>query len=399
MKYAVDCFRLDMAFSALSRAVLKGYKENDILKLLDYGDCIGRAVYGRPCSPVPLPLSLSLGRNKPVGPSGEARSVSLEEDRLRLSLERFISKMQRRGVKVTGWRGEPSPVAVAGVFPIEVLRVSLRGGEEVALFVKHLGPEQADHPDKKCRDRDPRLYEELLGGEGLPVPKYYGSRWNELTNRREVYLEYIGDWSLKYQDLHNWFPAARCLAQFHAHFARRSAELQACDYLLRLDAMYFRQWAERALAVMAMQSGELADDLATVVNGYGGIADMLARPPVTLVHNDLAPKNVLADRSHHPARICFIDWEMAGVGYGLLDLVHLKHGLDPASDQAMCTAYCTELDGTGLLPSSPPELRRLFAACEVHHTLYRLAHSKVWRLPLDQVARWVAEARDLAGQV
>jgi len=42
-----------MAFKWLSRAVLKGYKENDILKLLDYGDGIGRAVYGRPCSPVP----------------------------------------------------------------------------------------------------------------------------------------------------------------------------------------------------------------------------------------------------------------------------------------------------------------------------------------------------------
>ena len=77
----------------------------------------------------------------------------------------------------------------------------------------------------------------------------------------------------------------------------------------------------------------------------------------------------------------------------------LKHGLDPASDQKICAAYCAELDGTGLLPSSPPELRRLFAACELHQTLYRLAHSKVWRLPLDRVAQWVAEARDLAGQV
>jgi aminoglycoside phosphotransferase (APT) family kinase protein len=120
---------------------------------------------------------------------------------------------------------------------------------------------------------------------------------------------------------------------------------------------------------------------------------------VTLVHNDLAPKNVMADRSHHPARICFVDWEMAGVGCGLLDLVHLKHGLDPASDQKMCTAYCAELEGTGLLPSSPLELRQLFAACELHHTLYRLAHSNAWRLPPDRVAQWVADARNLAGQI
>lgn len=329
----------------------------------------------------------------------ETRSVTVEEDRLRLTLERLLSKGRQPGIAVTGWRREPSPVAVPGLFPIEVLHVSLQGGEDVALFVKHLGPEQEDHPDKQCRDREPRIYEDLLDGDGLPVPRYYGSRWNEVTGRREVYLEYIGDWSLKYQDLDSWFPAARRLAQFHAAFAGRAAELAACDYLLHLDAPYFRRWAERALVVVAQQSTDLADELGGVVDRYGPVADTLARQPVTLVHNDLAPKNVLADRSRRPARICFVDWEMAGVGCGLLDLVHLKHGLDSASDEAMCTAYCAELDGSGLLPSSEFELRRLFAACELHHTLYRLAHNQSWHLPLARVSEWVAEARDLAERV
>jgi hypothetical protein len=331
-----------------------------------------------------------------VVPAEETRLVSLEEDSLRLTLERFLSKAQMRSVKVIGWKSKPSPFVVAGVFPIEVLHISLQEGGEVVLFVKHLGPEQADHPDKQHRDREPRIYEELLGGDSLPVPRYYGSRWNEVTKRLEFFLEYIGDWSLKYQDLEHWFPAARCLAQFHAHFAGRTTQLLARDYLLRLDALYFHQWAERGLAVVAEQASELADQLAKVVNNYGRVADILARQPLTLVHNDLAPKNVLADRSHHPARICFVDWEMAGVGCGLLDLVHLKYGLDPASDQAMRMAYCAELAGTNLLPSNPTELSRLFAACEIHHTLYRLASSKAWRLPLDRVGQWVTEAYNLA---
>jgi hypothetical protein len=173
-----------------------------------------------------------------MSPAGETRPVSLEEARLRLTLERFISKVRRRGVEVTGWRREPSPVAVVAVFPVEVLHIWLQGGE-MALFVKHLGPEQADHPNKQCRDREPRIYEELLGGDGLTVPRYYSSRWNEVTNRREVFLAYIGDWSLKYQDLDHWFAAARPLAQLHAHFAGRAAELRVCDYLLCLDAPYF----------------------------------------------------------------------------------------------------------------------------------------------------------------
>src|SRR6185503_11571869 len=50
VKHAVNCFRLHMAFNSLSRAVLKSYKESDIVKLLDYGESIGNAVFGSPCS-------------------------------------------------------------------------------------------------------------------------------------------------------------------------------------------------------------------------------------------------------------------------------------------------------------------------------------------------------------
>ena len=397
VKHAVDCFRLHMAFNSLSRAVLKGYKESDILKLLDYGERIGSAVFGWPCGSGAPQFSPSRGKNIPDHPSGETHSANREEDHLRHTLERFLSKVQNRVVKVTGWRRKPSPVA--GVFPADVLRVYLENGEKDTLFVKHLGPEQADHPDKQCRDREPRIYEDLLSGDGLPVPKYYGSRWNEVTNRRELFLEYIGDWSLKYQELEHWFAAAPQLARFHAQFAARAAELQTRDYLLRLDDAYFHQWAERAFMVVAEQGLGLANELAAILGEYNKVVEILTRQPVTLVHNDLAPKNVIADRSHRPVRICFVDWEMAGVGCGLLDLVHLKHGLDPASDQKIRAAYCAELDGTGLLPADPIELRRLFVACELHHTLYRLAHSNTWRLPPDRVGQWVADARNLAGQI
>jgi aminoglycoside phosphotransferase (APT) family kinase protein len=151
--------------------------------------------------------------------------------------------------------------------------------------------------------------------------------------------------------------------------------------------------------VVGGQSAELAAALAPVVDGYDRVTEVLDQQPLTLVHNDLAPKNVLADRSRSPARICFVDWEMAGVGCGLLDLVDLKYGLDPASDRRMCAAYGAELAGTGLLPSSPRGLRRLFAACELHRTVYRLAFSRVWGVPPERAAQWVAEARDLAGRI
>jgi hypothetical protein len=90
---------------------------------------------------------------------------------------------------------------------------------------------------------------------------------------------------------------------------------------------------------------------------------------------------------------------MAGVGCGLVDLVDLKYGLDPVNDQKMRTAYCAELAGTDLLPSSPQDRSSLFAACELRQTVYRLAHSKSWGLPIAKVAQWVTEAQQFVVRI
>jgi aminoglycoside phosphotransferase (APT) family kinase protein len=332
-----------------------------------------------------------------VSATGEAQTMAPEEARLRLTVERLLGRAEGRPVRVSSLRRAPSPFA--GLFPAEVLSLSLQGGGERSLFVKHLGPEQADHPDKQCRDREIRVYEELLGEGDLPVVRYYGSAWDEATGRRQVFVEYVADWDLRYQGLEHWFTAARGLARLHAHFAGRAGALSACDFLLRLDAQYLRRWAGRALGVVRGYAADLAAALAPVLKGYERVCEVLARQPPTLVHNDLAPKNVLADRSHHPARICVVDWELAGVGCGLLDLVDLKYGLDPASDRAMRAAYCDELARAGRPPDDPGELDSLFTACELHKTVHRLAHSRSWGLPLDTVARWVAEAEQFLARV
>src|SRR5262249_19836935 len=117
--------------------------------------------------------------------AGEARAEAPDDTRLRLTLERLWQESRGCRIKAAGLRRRASPFAT--LFPAEVVSLVLETGEEVSFFVKHLGPEQADHPEKQCRDREPRAYAELLGGEGLPVPRYYGSRWNEATKRREVF--------------------------------------------------------------------------------------------------------------------------------------------------------------------------------------------------------------------
>jgi len=323
------------------------------------------------------------------------QAMSPDLNSLSRTVEGVLREATRTDLRVASLEREDSPFAT--LFPAEILRVTLADGTATRLFLKHLGEEDEDHPDKRIRDLEIRVYEALLTDDGLPVPTYYGSLRNETTGRTEVFLEYVDDWNLKYHELDHLYRAASRLAQLHRHFARRSEELPA--FLPRFDASYHHQWAQRALASVAKASPSLAERLGTVASDYGRVADLLGGQPPTLVHNDLAPKNVIADRSLNPARICFVDWEMAGAGCGLLDLVQLKYGLDAKADRLMREAYLGELRSSGLVPEDKRDVQRLIDACELHRTMTRLWRNQVWQKPLAVLAQWVGEAEQLGRRI
>lgn len=304
-----------------------------------------------------------------------------------------ISDAEGREMEPISVRRQASPFAT--LFPADILSVRLKGGGEVSLFLKHLGAEQADHPEKQRRDREVLVYQRLFRYPGLPLARFYGERRDHGTGRHHVFLEYVDGWNLKYQHMEHWFEAARRLGQLHAHFAERARDLFESDFLLRFDHRYFRDWARRAVEAVGAYSAGFERRLRTLLGPYRQILDMLERQPVTLVHNDLSPKNVIADTSRRPARICFVDWEMAGIGCGLLDLVHLRYGLDEENAARMLAAYRQGLDGSGLIPTDEIQLARLVAACELHKTLYRLAFSPTWRLPTSRIREWMEDSERL----
>jgi hypothetical protein len=315
---------------------------------------------------------------------------------LGVGLDTAVRRAAGLGAEIVSVHRTPSPYAT--VFLSEVVSVELASGERVSIFVKHLGEEQRSHPDKRVREREVRVYGELLGDRDLPVPRFLGSGWNDATGRRELFLEYIDGWNLKYQGLRYWYTAARHLAQLHLAFARRGDRLLGRDFLLRLDRDYLFAWAGRALAAVSSLSAELASRLQRTVDELSVAVDLLAEQPPTLVHNDLAPKNVIADTSASPDRTCIVDWEMAGVGCGLIDLAHLIYGLPPREAERMFDLYSEELTGTGLMPSHG-EGKRLLASCQLQGTLYRLAHADVWRLPLERVGEWITDSEELNREV
>lgn len=324
-----------------------------------------------------------------TGPSElptQAREDPGGDRRLMGTVEELLA--EARGSAVVRWlRRSPCPFST--LWPTEIIEIELEDGERLSLFAKRLGIDGAGHPDKRRPDRELLAYERLLGEPGIAAPRYYGTRLDEESGQAELYLEYISDWDLRYQGLDQWMEAARALARLHRAFAGKVDEE---DFLLSLDREYVIAWAERAATALERGPAGLGRRLESLLAAHAPVAELLAAQPRTLVHNDLAPKNVLADRSRTPARICLVDWEVAGAGCGLLDLVHLGYGLDASEGQRLLAAYLGGLEDASLLPASPSELERVLAAGRLHKALYRLAHSHLWQDDPALAEEWVAEA-------
>jgi Ser/Thr protein kinase RdoA (MazF antagonist) len=292
--------------------------------------------------------------------------------------------------RVTAVRHRPNPYST--LVPSEVLELDLSSGDTVSVFAKRLDGAQQGHPDKQRPDREPMLYQGLLADLDLPVVRCLGIRDDPGGGARELYLEYLDGLDLRYQDLERWYLAAGRLAEFHRHFAERAAVLRACDYLLKLDERYFEAWAERAVAELARMYPDSAAELSRIVEYLEPAPALLASQPITLVHNDLSPKNAMAMTGGDIPRIAFVDWELAGVGCGALDVVHLAYGLDPNARRRLFDAYWRALEGSPLALEDREQRAALLAACELHKTLYRLAHVEALGSDEATVRRWLQDA-------
>lgn len=264
-------------------------------------------------------------------------------------------------------------------FPTEVLFIETEDNQKISLFLKHMDCENTEHSERDGSNQEIRVYNELFSGKVLPVPGFYGSRWNAKMNQCHLFLEQVNGKMLKHCEVKYWHLAARALARLHAHFASGTVTLSQCDFLETFDCDYYKAWAEKALSVAAGHSTELADQLRGAMVHFDEVAELLAKQPLTLVHNDLSSKNVIVDTSATPERIVLIDWEDPGKGFGLIDLVHLKYNrLSPEDDERVSSEYFDELSRQGMAHIGSENPPILLDAGELFFTFYRIATSHLW---------------------
>ena len=261
----------------------------------------------------------------------------------------------------------------------EFVSLQFAGGTRCALLVKQAvdltGGRRPDPPD-----REERVYRALGGRPAFPAPRLVG-----VTNGADPYLvlEEIGGWDLRYRDLDAWQAAAVALGRMHAGWLREAPSLEALGFL---DAWTVeRAMTEAELALAAVHDDEV---LHAVVARHEPLAAELTSLPATLVHGDLAPKNVVVDEG---GAAFFVDWEWAGVGPAALDLVDLVDGLDAAATDRLVGAYMAAGgdvamgDGAG----------RALELARLQRTLFRIGRGPEWGIGAEELAGWARLAAAL----
>lgn len=284
-----------------------------------------------------------------------------------------------------------SPHPYGSSHAIEQLELEFADGDPLALVFKDVSaPLEHARAAKPAwllhRDREIAAYLHVLGPAGLDVPACHGAIAR--GERRWLFLESIDAPPLwQAPDDGAWDAAAAWLARLHAQPLPR-----ASDALLRYDAAHLHGWLARATALTP--DGAL-DEVATV---WERVVSRLAAWPASVVHGDYHPSNILVQRAGGRPRIRPVDWELAGIGPGLLDLAALTSGAWSApARERFARAYRAALPA-GQRPGAG-ELLDALAHARLFVAVRWLGWSADWTAPAEHAHDWLADATALAREL
>ena len=298
------------------------------------------------------------------------------------------------------------PYRYATSAPLEELHIETADGSELELILKDLSRDRlldeaaATKPEFLHRpERELETYRRILAPAGIG-PRCFGvvsesdppRHWLVIEKVPGVELWQIGELSV-------WEEVAGWLGDLHGSFAGRREEVrQANPNLLDLSEEWFGSWWRRALDRLTDSDDPRAESLRRALRSYDDVGGALAALPRTFVHGELYPSNVLVVQGS-PSRICPVDWEMAGIGPGLVDLAALVGGWDEPQRRRLIDAYIVGGRDAPGGPSTPEAVEADLSRCRLHLALQWLGWSADWRPPPEHAHDWLGEALELADEL
>jgi hypothetical protein len=290
-------------------------------------------------------------------------------------------------------------------FTLEEIRAVLDDGTELELIFKDVGPDAMSAGARRVKPtflyepiREIEVYREVLEAAALGTAHFYGAVVDADRSRYWLFLEkFEGAGLWQFGELAAWEKGARWLAKLHA---MPDLRWRRAAHLMQYDADYYRVWLERARSFAGTashgQSGVSTAKFEWLSKRYDEVVDRLLELPRTFIHGEFYASNVLVD-GEVPTRVCPIDWEIAGIGPGLIDLAALvggKWGDDERS--ALAAAYRAELADLGAQPAALPELEEALDWCRLHLAIRWVGWAADWSPPREHRQDWLSEAFLLA---
>ncbi len=246
-------------------------------------------------------------------------------------------------------------------------------GREIRLFCKY-GPGEtarfkADHASHRHRggvELEALIYRDLLEPLGLPHARLFGAYHEAATRQTWLLLEYLES-ALRLSESDAAMPAAaRWIGRFHRAAASRTSVL---DGVRVYDAGYYRGWVERTLRFAGPWHRRLPW-LGTVCDRFEAVAAELAAVPLSVIHGEYYPHNVLVQHG----RVYPVDWESAAIAAGQIDLASLTEQWPDAVVRRCETAYRRARwpDGT------PADFRRGLDAARLYLSFRWLGDRPEW---------------------
>jgi hypothetical protein len=295
---------------------------------------------------------------------------------------------------------ERRPYAYRSSFALEEIEVTLEDGTRLTALFKDLSPRSLLEEARRFRPaflydplREINTYRLICAGGGMGTATFYGAVVDRALDRYWLFLEKVPGREL-YQigETELWQEAARWLARWHHRYDHgQLAALAKTGNWPTHDAAYFRRWLERA--VQFASQGDADMDRLTAC--YDAVIERLVNLPVTFIHGEFYASNILVGTNAGAVRICPIDWEMAALAPGLIDLAALTGGEWSAEERmTIARAYYAAMPA----PLQPgwEEFSAALDLCRLHLAVQWLGWSPAWQPPPEHSRDWFSEALRLA---
>jgi len=307
---------------------------------------------------------------------------------------------------------EASPLSAS--CRLEQLRVRFEGGETLNLLFKDLGPEGLTEEARRIRPqfmydphREIEVYRDLLPTAPSGPPFCYGCSVDDQAGRYWLFLERVAGREL-YQvgDLALWQEVARWLALLHLRFTGlpQLDEQPSTRYLLKYDEGFYRLWCERAVRLLRQDGRDRTPAGRQVVEwlseSHERVIGRLLALPSTLIHGEFYASNVLVQTGDE-LRICPVDWEMAAIGPGLMDLAALTAG--SWTDEQRTTIALAYYDLLAAAETSwrplLPEFLTALDCCRLQAALQWLGWAPEWTPPVEHRHDWLSDVSRVIARV